>query len=199
MFLKFFRKKATDSRSPNDRLPEPAGAGGIDPAMYYCASCGGEFRFNIPTCPSCRIDLISGTEKLVQLARERERHAGRSMELQPGSHLVSIRKGPIREMKYLLKVLGQGYIPGIISSDDSGCGKGCCGPEMYLQIRKEDVGPALELLAKDFVKSTALDTHDLCNAAAVFDPTAAVTLCPACGCKFSPSIGACPDCGLSFE
>jgi hypothetical protein len=197
MFLKFFRKKTTDSQG--DRLPEVAGAGGIDPAMYYCSSCGGEFRLNIPTCPSCRIGLISGAEKLAQLVQEQNRNAGRSMELQPGTELVSIRKGPLREIKYLLGVLEEGYIPGIISGDDSGCGKGCCGPEMYLQIRKDDVGPALEILAKDFVKSTALDTHDLCNAAAVFDPTAAVALCPACGSKFSPSIGACPECGLSFE
>jgi hypothetical protein len=197
MFLKFLRKKAQNG--VNDGLQEAGRAHDIDPAMYYCQSCGGEFRFDLPSCPSCRIELVSGTEKLAQLAGERERHAHRSMELAPGVTLVSIRKGPLREMKYLQKVLEQGYIPGIISGDDSSCGKGCCGPEMYLQIRKDDVDPALEILAREFVRSTDLDSHDLCNASAVFDPTASETLCPACGCKFSPSVGACPDCGLSFE
>ena len=73
------------------------------------------------------------------------------------------------------------------------------GPEMYLQIRKEDVDAAWRILAKDFVRTTALDSDDLCHAHAVFDPLAAETVCPACGCTFSPSIGACPECGLSFE
>lgn len=197
MFLKFLRKKAANSA--HDRLQEVGGAGGIDPEMFYCSSCSGEYRLELSICPMCRIALVSGTEKLAQLAREQECLAGRSMELQPGTELVSIRKGPLQEMKYLQKVLEQGYIPGLISGDESGCGKGCCGPEMYLQISKDDVGPALEILAKEYVRSTALDSHDLCNASAVFDPSAAETVCPACGCGFSPSVGACPDCGLSFE
>ncbi|MBU1566781.1 MAG: hypothetical protein KJ630_14290 [Proteobacteria bacterium] len=197
MFLKFLRKKTNNSC--NDGPQREGRAHGIDPEMYYCLSCSAEFRLDLPICPSCRIPLVSGTEKLAQLAREQECHAGRSMELTPGVELVSIRKGPLQEMKYLLSVLAQGNIPGLISGDESGCGKGCCGPEMYLQIRKDDVGSALELLAKDFVRSTALDSHDLSNAAAVFDPTSPETVCPACGCKFSPSIGACPSCGLCFE
>jgi hypothetical protein len=197
MFLKFLRKKAVNSA--HDRLQELGGADGIDPEMYYCSSCGGEYRLELSICPICRIELVSGTEKRAQLERERERPAGRSTELQPGTELVSIRKGSLQEMKYLLKVLQLGYIPGLISGDESGCGKGCCGPEMYLQISKDDVDPALEILAKEFVRSTALNSHDLCNASAVFDPSASETVCPACGCTFSPSVGACPDCGLSFE
>ena len=79
------------------------------------------------------------------------------------------------------------------------CGKGCCGPELYLQIKKEDMLLADEVLAREFIKSTALDSHDLSNAAAVFDERAAETVCPACGCRFSPTVGACPECGLCFE
>ena len=198
MFLKFFRKKAENSC--DDDTLDATREHGIDPAMHYCQSCNAEYRLNMPTCPVCGIPLISGSEKLEILARENERHAGRSMVLEAGAELVRIRQGPLAEMKYLQKVLAQGFIPGLISGDDSGgCGKGCCGPEMYLQIRKDDVGPALEILAKEFVRSTALDSHDLSNAAAVFDPTAAETVCPACGCTFSPTLGACPGCGLCFE
>lgn len=197
MFLKFWRKKAKNNC--NNGLPKGMQAHGIDPEMHYCQTCNSEYRLDIPLCPVCRIPLVSGTEKLEKLARQQDRRAGRSMELQPGTELVSIRKGPLRDMKYLLNILKQGYIPGLLSGDESGCGKGCCGQEMYLQIRKEDVDQALEILAKDFVRSTALDDHDLCNASAVFDPTAAETVCPACNCTFSPSVGACPGCGLCFE
>jgi hypothetical protein len=197
MFLKFWQKKAKNNCG--NGLLKGIPAHGIDPEMHYCQSCNSEYRLNLPLCPVCRIPLVSGTEKLEKLAREQDRHAGRSMDFQPGTELVSIRKGPLRDMKYLQNVLEKGYIPGLLSGDESGCGKGCCGPEMYLQIRKDDVDQALEILAKDFVRSTALDDHDLCNAAAVFDPTAAATVCPACGCSFSPSVGACPGCGLCFE
>lgn len=197
MFLKYFRKKVKNSS--DDDESNAMREHGIDPSMYYCGSCDAEYRLDMPVCPVCRIPLISGTEKLASLARERDRHAGRSMVLEADVELVRIRQGPLAEMKYLQKVLAQDFIPGLISGDDSGCVKGCCGPEMYLQIRKCDVGPALESLAKEFVRSTALDSHDLGNAAAVFDPTASETVCPACGCTFSPSLGACPGCGLCFE
>jgi hypothetical protein len=70
---------------------------------------------------------------------------------------------------------------------------------MFLRIKEKDVDAALAILAKDFIKSTALDSHDLSNAHAVFDQQAAETVCPACGCRFSPTVGACPECGLSFE
>lgn len=197
MFLKFLRKKA---KAGGDNGSVDASRGhAIDPEMYYCESCDAEYRLDMPVCPVCRIPLVSGTERLATLARAEDRHAGRSMELQAGTEMVNIRQGTLSEMKYLREVLAQGSVPGLIGGDVSGCGKGCCGPEMFLQIRKSDVGPALEILAKDFVRSTALDSHDLCNASAVYDPTAAETVCPACGGTFSPSLGACPGCGLCFE
>ncbi len=197
MFLNFFRKKS--ARHESDEEQGLGRMHGIDVEMFYCSACDGEFRLELPSCPSCGKGLISGVEKLAHRPYEHQVHASRSMYIEPGTKLVSIRKGALREIKYLLKVLENGYIPALISGDESGCGKGCCGPEMYLQIRETDVEPALELLAKDFIRSTALDEHDLCNASAVFDPTSSETKCPACGCKFSPSVGACPECGLCFE
>ena len=197
MFLKFLRKKARGGCEV--AMQETGRPHDIDPEMYYCPSCNGEYRLAIPCCPLCRINLVSGADKLAQLTLEQKLHCSRSMQLEPGVELVSIRKGPLQDMKYLLKVLEQGHIPGLISGDANDCRKGCCAPQMCLQIRKDDVGPALEILAKDFVRSTALDSSDLYNATAVFDPVADETTCPACGCRFSPSIGACPDCGLCFQ
>lgn len=123
----------------------------------------------------------------------------RSMDIAPDDELVSIRKGPLKDMKSLKKLLALNRVPAILTGDEGSCGKGCCGPELYLQIKKEDMSPATEVLTREFIKSTALDSHDLSNATAVFDHLAPETVCPACGCRFSPTVGACPECGLCFE
>lgn len=196
MFLKFFRKKSGESARDEPQRAGPTH--GIDPEMYYCPSCGAEYRLDLPACVTCVIPLTRGSEKLAQVVREQELRAGRR-DLAPDEKLVSLRKGPLPDMKYLQKILARDAIPALVVGDPGGCGQGCKGPEMYLQIREEDVEKALAILAKDFVRTTALDSDDLRHAHAVFDPLAAETVCPACGCTFSPSIGACPECGLSFE
>lgn len=197
MFLKFFRKKSREISGAETR--EPRMVDGIDREMYYCPSCGDEYRPGIASCVSCLVPLISGQEKLDRQASEREKYGRRNMELSPEDDLVDIRKGSLADLKYLRQVLARERIPALIAGDEPNCGRGCCGPEMFLQIKKEDVDAALAALAKDFVKSTALDSHDLSNAHAVFDHQAKETRCPACGCRFSPTVGACPECGLSFE
>lgn len=58
---------------------------------------------------------------------------------------------------------------------------------------------AADVLARDFVKTTALNLDDLKHADVVFDQQAKETVCPACGCAFSPTVGACPECGLCFS
>lgn len=196
MFLKFFRKKTEKGEGDGPQRPGPAH--GIDPEMYYCPACGAEYRLDLPTCPTCLLPLAKGSERLAQVVREQEQRAGRG-ELGPDDKLVSLRTGPLSDMKYLQRILAKDAIPALVVGDPAGCGQGCKGPEMYLRIREEDVDAALAILARDFVRTTALDSDDLRHAHAVFDPLAAETLCPACGCTFSPSIGACPECGLSFE
>jgi hypothetical protein len=196
MFLKFFRKKT--GKGKEEAPPQAGPDHGIDPEMYYCSSCGAEYRLDLPACVTCLIPLTKGSEKLAQVVREQELRAGRR-ELAPDEKLVSLRKGPLPDMKYLQKILAKDAIPALVVGDPGGCARGCKGPELYLQIREEDVEAALAILAKDFVRTTALDSDDLRHAHAVFDPHAAETVCPACGCTFSPSIGACPECGLSFD
>ena len=142
---------------------------------------------------------MSGQEKLANIVKAQEALGERSMDISPEDELVNIRKGPLKDMKTLQKLLALERIPAILAGDEDGCAKGCCGPELYLQIKKEDMQVATEVLARDFIKSTALDSHDLSNAAAVFDHLASETACPACGCRFSPTVGACPECGLCFE
>jgi hypothetical protein len=197
MFLKFFGKK---SEEKNSSSPKQVGADfGIDSEMMYCPTCGDEYRPMVTTCAACKISLVSGKVKLDQAIATQADFSGRSMEISPEDTLVNIRKGPLKDIKYIQKLLVQARIPAIIAGDDNSCGKGCCGPEMFLQTKEEDSGLAMEILAKDFVKSTSLSSHDLSNAEAVFDQSATETICPACGCRFSPTVGACPECGLCFE
>jgi hypothetical protein len=197
MFLKFFGKNKIGKnavQSLQEKVRQP-----FDEQMKYCPSCGDEYRSDIVDCFSCKVSLITGSEKIA-LEKERQSHlVGRSMDLLPEDEMVEIRKGGLQDIKYLQKILAAEMIPSLVVSEEGNCSKGCCGTEMLLQIRKTDTSFAMEILARDFVKSTSLKSHDLSNAEAVIDLNAAETLCPACGCLFSPTVGACPDCGLCFE
>jgi len=172
---------------------------GIDIEMNYCPECGVEYRPQIKSCVSCSVPLISGEEKLGLSRAVEAVYSERTMDIGEGDELGSIRKGPLRDIKVLQKKLAKERIPSIIAGDESSCGKGCCGPEMYLQIKTADMEAAAVVLAMDFVATTAVDLKDLEQADIVFDQQATETACPACGCTFSPSVGACPECGLCFE
>lgn len=194
MFLRLFGKRG------NEKSKEVVGAGAaIDPEMFYCHACGGEFRYRLDRCPSCAVELESGVERRQRLQAGESLLLSRSMELTPGCETVNLRKGLLRDMQELQRVLARKRIPSLLGGERGECGKGCCGPELYLKIRPEDVDEALQALAEEFVRTTAVDSRQLSQAAAVFDPSAAEALCPACGCRFSPTVGACPDCGLAFE
>ena len=197
MFLKFFGKKS--GKNDQSIVDKVAVLHGIDTELNYCPSCGDEYRIDIRQCAACKIDLISGTEKLAMIEAAQQSFGERSMDISPEDELVNIRKGPLKDMKTLQKVLAGERIPAILAGDEGGCAKGCCGPELYLQIKKKDIDLATEVLTREFIRSTALDMHDLSNAQAVFNPQDAETVCPACGCRFSPTVGACPECGLCFE
>lgn len=195
MFLKFFgKKKSADSVSQNDgKLIH-----GIDPEMNYCPECEVEFRGDIIKCPTCDVVLMTGDEKIERKIAEVSSSHLRSMDISPDDELISIRKGPLKDVKSLQRILASKRIPSILAGDEGTCGKGCCGPEMILQIKSEDLDEAEGVLARDFVKSTALNIEDLKHADVIFDERAAETVCPACGCTFSPTVGACPECGLCF-
>jgi hypothetical protein len=197
MFLKFFSKKSAENNG--FRSGQPAMVDGIDCEMNYCPSCNDEYRADIGRCAACDVPLISGREKLARERQKQQAMAARTMAILPTDELVDIRKGPLKDMKTLQKLLAEARIPALLAGDGAGCGKSCCGPELYLRVKKEDLSLATEVLARDFIKSTALDSHDLSNATAVFDHLARETVCPACGCRFSPTVGACPECGLCFE
>lgn len=197
MFLKFFKKK--DAGKESNEVARSGLVHGIDPEMNYCPSCSDEYRADIQQCGMCGIALVSGSEKIKDIVEQNDTMAARSMELSGDEELVGIRKGVLNEIKYIQKLLAEKRIPSVISSDQEGCSKSCCGPEMFLLIRKDDMELAGDVLAKDFIRSTSLESHDLSYASAVYEANAAEVVCPACGCRFSPTVGACPECGLCFE
>lgn len=197
MFLKYFNKKK--EKHGGREVRQGRMVHGVDRDMNYCPACGDEYRPEITLCAGCSVALISGREKLKNVSEQQDQLAGRSMELLPDDELVGIRKGPLKDIKTLQKLLATHRIPSLIAGEENSCKKTCCGPELYLQVKREDVEAATAVLTRDFIRSTALEDHDLRNAYAVFDHQASETVCPACGCRFSPTVGACPDCGLCFE
>jgi hypothetical protein len=168
-----------------------------DPDLKYCPQCDEEYREEIITCVSCTVELITGSEKLVMEEVAKTKLASRSMEISADDELANIRKGPLADMKYLQGLLASENIPALVAGDKGNCGKGCC-EDFYLHIKMADGDDAMEVLAQEFKRTTALDSHDLSNIHAVFDTGAAKTACPACGCTFSTSESTCPDCGLCF-
>jgi hypothetical protein len=170
-----------------------------DPELQYCPVCDEEYRAEMKVCVDCSVELISGREKIAEDEGLKQKRVARSMELSVDDDLVNIRKGSLLEMKKLQQLLAKEYVPSLIFGEKtSNCGKGCRGAELFLQIRREDGELAMEVLARDFQRSTALDHHDLSHVHSVYDQGARQTVCPACGFRFSPTISNCPDCGLCF-
>lgn len=195
MFLKFLKKK-----EKRDVLSGTASIrDGIDVEMMYCPKCRDEYRPTLAECPACGTVLITGEERLEQVTARKNELDSRNMSIDADDSVATIRKGSVVELKSLQKALAAEGIPSLLVNESEQCGRGCCAPEISLQIRETDFDGAADIMSREFIRSTALDTHDLSNAAAVIDVQAAQTTCPACGCRFSPTVGACPDCGLCFE
>ena len=170
-----------------------------DPDLKYCPQCDEEYREEIISCASCNIELITGSEKLAMEEAAKIKFASRSMDITADDELANIRKGPLGDMKHLQGLLASENIPSLVAGEKGNCGKGCCGGgDFYLQIKMVDGEDAMEVLAREFKRTTALDSHDLSHVHAVFDTGAASSTCPACGFTFSTSESTCPDCGLCF-
>ncbi len=169
-----------------------------DPDLQYCPQCDEEYRADFEICASCNVKLISGRDKVTAEEEAKAKLESRSMEIGPEDEIVNIRKGPLADMKQLQALLVGNTIPSLVVGENSNCGKGCCGGDFFLQIKVSDSQEAIEVLAQEFKRTTALESHDLSTVHAVFDTGAASSTCPACGVSFSTSESTCPDCGLCF-
>ena len=170
----------------------------IDPELQYCPQCQDEYRAGIVECASCEVKLISGSKMLNAQEKKNKRLAERSMTISPDDELVDLTKGPVLEVKQMQsRLLADGF-PSLVAGDSSSCGKGCCGSEVRLQVRMNDIQDVMAFMAREHIQTTGLAEHDNSYADAVFDTSAMNTTCPACGCSFSPKNKICPDCGLCF-
>jgi hypothetical protein len=171
----------------------------IDPELKYCPQCGDEYRADIARCAVCAVTLLDGWSLLEQQRLEEAKKASRRLPLSPNDELVSIRKGAMVEMRHLQAQLERQGIPSLVVNEEGSCRSSCCGgPSLTVQVRPADLEDAQAFLVQDHIRSTALHEHDLGGAGAVFDTAADTAVCPACGCTFSTSHNACPDCGLCF-
>lgn len=168
----------------------------VDPECSYCPQCGGEYRAEALRCADCAADLISGRE-LMERQRNSRKPAVSCRPISPDDELVSIQKGPLLQMQMAQALLQREGIPSL-AAGESGGACGCGGPSLVIQVRRADAEEAQAVLAREHLRSTGLSGQDIAAAGAVFDAAADSALCPACGCHFSTSQNACPDCGLCF-
>jgi hypothetical protein len=170
----------------------------IDADLQYCPTCMDEYRAEITTCAACQVALVSGKEFLESQQNQGRKQAASNMVISPDDELVTIKRGPLVQMKNFQSMLKREGIPSLAVSEDSSCGQGSCATNLFVQIRREDIQEVVAILEQDHVRSTGLEDHDLSIAGAVIDTTAKQATCPACGYSFSTTEASCPDCGLCF-
>ena len=168
----------------------------IEQDLQYCPRCRDEYRPEITRCAACAIPLISGAELLALDGAHHTSRAARKGALTPDDELVVIQQGSLADLKPLRDLLEGERIGVLISGDQQACGKGCCGPKLHLQVRREDAADALGLLAAEHRRTTGLAGHEASFADAVFEAGDGETVCPACGFVFAADLPACPDCGI---
>jgi hypothetical protein len=168
-----------------------------DPEFMYCPRCNDEYRPEIEECPACEVGLIGGREMLAAKEKQRKKAAERGGELNADEELVVVRRGPLAEMKIYEELLSREGICSLLAGDESSCGKGCCGGNFDLVVRREEAHDALRIVEAEIRRTSVIDIVEDGPVTSVFDPLAAANTCPACGYGFSGGTE-CPDCGLCF-
>jgi len=167
-------------------------------AQYkYCPKCLDEYRAEIEVCAACNAALKTGTEMKVRVEEDNKRVQGRTGQINADDDLVSIRRGPLAEMKVYEKLLMSQKIGVMLAGDESSCGKGCCPGNFDLVVRREDARDALLIVEAEIRRTSVIDNDGTEGNDSVFDPLSADNTCPACGHNFSGGTE-CPDCGLRF-
>lgn len=95
---------------------------GVDLEMNYCPKCDEEYRAGIKECVHCEVPLVSGQLKHKALKAQAIVSSHRLMEINPSDSLVTLEKGPMKDMKQLKRILEKKRIPAILASDGPGGG-----------------------------------------------------------------------------
>ncbi|MHB8989184.1 MAG: zinc ribbon-containing (seleno)protein DG [Desulfobulbia bacterium] len=170
----------------------------IEHDLKYCPKCRDEYRAEAETCATCAIALVWGAELVVMESNNGASRRNRKGPLTPDDQLVVVFQGALGDLKHLKDLLEAEQIGAMISKEGGGCASGGCAPKFELQVRQEEVRDALQVLAEEHRRATALAEHDATHAGAVFNPEAGEAVCPACGFAFATTTTTCPDCGLCF-
>ncbi|MCA1766159.1 MAG: hypothetical protein LC633_07950 [Desulfobulbaceae bacterium] len=133
---------------------------------------------------------------LAEKEKQQRKIMERGGELTADDELVAVRSGPLAEMKGYEQVLAKERISAMLTGDESSCGKGCCGGNCNLVVRREEARDAVMIIEAEIRRTAVIDTV-AGSAESVFDPLSAENICPACGHGFSGGTE-CPDCGLCF-
>lgn len=170
----------------------------IEHDLKYCPNCRDEYRVEMETCAACGLPLILGADLATMEKNKNGSRRDRKGALTPDDELVVIFQGSLADLKHLKALLEAEQIGAMISKEGQGCSSGGCAPKFQLQVRQEEVQEALQVLAQEHRRATALAEHDAAHAGAVFNPEAEEAVCPACGFGFATTTTTCPDCGLCF-
>lgn len=170
----------------------------IEPDLKYCLGCEDEYRAEIEHCAGCGAVLITGQELMDRLAARQEQQSAHDLELGPDNDLVTVQRGSLADLKSLEELLRSQGVAALIAGDENSCGKGCCSPAFFLQVRQGQLQETVTLLEHHFRNSTGLGEHDTSHSNGLFDERVAMATCPACGFSFATTTTTCPDCGLCF-
>ncbi len=168
----------------------------------YCPSCGDEFRVEFTSCSTCDKPLIDAAARDggTRVMPDGQEAVLSPAELTAADNLISIRQGPLMEMKRVQRLLESQGVASLIAGDGPDCTGGCCASSSFvLQVKEEDRARTGSILAEDFRRLTALDSHQpSVRSDVVIDERVAETRCPACGFPFAAQEQCCPECGLCF-
>jgi len=170
----------------------------VEPDLQYCPQCHDEYRAGIEKCAECGVELLSGQRMLEILEQQNGSAAKRSTPISPDDELVDVIKGQIINVKNVQALLKSEGLATIIAGDSASCGKGCCGPEVMLRVRKDDLREVMQVLSMEHAHSTGLFDHDTSYVDSVYNTESREAVCPACGSSFSTGSNTCPECGLCF-
>lgn len=94
------------------------------------------------------------------------------------------------------KLKGEG-VEIILKTNEETCTTGC---KVTVEVwgKEVDKDKLVNHFQSDYLKHVMGHVPNFEHMSAVFDPTAEVVTCQACGANFAPSSQECPDCGLVY-
>lgn len=111
--------------------------------------------------------------------------------------LIRLAVLPLNDAKQLQDQLHKDGINVVLNHNKQTCTRGCTITVEILGHEK-DIPTIASIYQSSFQKLAEGHEVNWDVANAVFDPSQATALCPACGTEFSTSLTECPDCGLNL-